>query len=187
MPSPSIVWIDQQYDRENDDRYATHVTALQSVFSDSFGDISPVTFACTAWRLATVPYLDPGYVRFHRRVLGVICERNAWDGSLIARVQLVSPLPGPLARTQVWGHDRGWKSWPAVLGHYLPPSPQELARFPFVRPVLLVDAPLPLTDLPPAPERPGPELAELAQRAVSVLTRELNDLLSPIINTLESG
>jgi hypothetical protein len=185
MPSPSIAWIDHQYDREHGDRYATHVRALQTVFSDYWGDISPVGFACTAWRLATLPYLNPGYVRFHRRVLSVDCEPNTWDGSLTAHVQLVSPPPGPLAKTHVWGQDRGWQGWPAVLGQFLAPSPEEVSRFPYVRPLLLIDAPLPLADLPPAPEEPGPELAELAIRAVSVLVRELNELLGPMLAQLE--
>jgi hypothetical protein len=51
--------------------------------------------------------------------------------------------------------------------------------------LLLIDAPLPLADLPPAPEEPGPELPELAIRAVSVLVRELNDLLGPMLGQLD--
>ncbi|GAB6903305.1 hypothetical protein [Kineosporia succinea] len=186
MPTPSFAWIDQQYDREHGDRYATHVRALQTVFTETYGDISPVGFACTAWRLATLPYLDPGYVRLHRRVISAVCERNPWDGSLTARIQLIAPPPEPLAKTQVWGRDRGWKGWPVVMGQYLEPSPEELSRFPFVRPLLLIDAPVPLTDLPPAPEEAGPELAALATRAVSVLARELNELMGPVISALES-
>lgn len=185
MPNPSIAWIDHQYDREHGQRYATHVRALEAVYAEHWGDISPVGFACTSWRLATLPYLDPGYVRFHRRVLSVACERNEWDGSLTARVQLVSPPPEGLAKTQVWGQDRGWQGWPAVMGQYLTPSPEELTRFPYVRPLLLVDAPLPLTDLPPAPEGPGPDFPDLAGRAVTVLVRELNDLLGPVVAQLE--
>ncbi|GAB3283484.1 hypothetical protein [Kineosporia babensis] len=185
MPTPSVAWIDQQYDRENGERYATHVRALEAVFTEHWGDISPVGFACTAWRLAGVPYLDPGYVRFHRRVLSAVCERNEWDGSLTAHVQLVSPAPEGLAKTQVWGQDRGWRGWPAVMGQYLTPSAEEMSRFPHVRPLLLVDLPLPLNDLPPTPEGPGPDLPELAARAVSVLARELSDALGPLIAQLD--
>ncbi|MBT0773694.1 hypothetical protein KIH74_32415 [Kineosporia sp. J2-2] len=186
MTGPNLVWIDQQYDREHGERYAAHVRSLEAAFAEHWGDISPVGFACTAWRLATVPHLDPGYVRLHRRALSAECERNTWDGSLTARVRLVSPPPEPLAKTQVWGQDRGWRGWPVVLGQYLRPSAEEVSRFPHLRPELLIDAPLPLTGLPPAPERPGPELADLAVRAVSVLARELNDLLRPVLAALDT-
>jgi hypothetical protein len=185
MPTPSIAWIDQHYDRENGDRYEHHVRSLEAVFTQHWGDISPVGFACTAWQLANLPYLDPGYVRLHRRVLSATFEPSGWDGSLIARVQLVPPPPEALAKTQVWGQDRGWRGWPAVLGQYLTPSDEEVSRFPHVRPVLLIDAPLPLTDLPPTPEGPGPDFPELAVRAVTVLVRELNDLLGPMVGELE--
>jgi hypothetical protein len=89
-----VCWIDHQYDRENADpgggRFAAHVAANANEFDDCWHDIAPVRFACAAWRLATAPRLDPGYVRLHRRVLLVECVRNGWDGSLLARARLVS-------------------------------------------------------------------------------------------------
>lgn len=92
------------------------------------------------------------------------CVRNGWDGSLTVRVQLVSPWPEALAASQVWGHDRGWRGWPETFGQFLAPSQEELSRIPHVRPVLLIDAPLPLADLPSVPDEPGLELPELAAR-----------------------
>jgi hypothetical protein len=184
-PVPTVAWIDQQYDREHAGRFAEHIEANLKQFEDCWGDISPVGFACEAWRLATAPSLDPGFVRFHRRVLYAECLRNTWDGSLTAQVRLVSPAPAELARSQVWGQDRGWRGWPETFGQFLAPSQEELSRIPFVRPVLLIDAPLSLTDLPPVPEGPGPEVAGLAERTVAVLVRELNDLLGPMMGRLD--
>jgi hypothetical protein len=185
VPAPAVASIDQQYDREHAGRYAGHVENNAKEFEDCWGDISPVGFACVAWRLATAPSLDPGYVRLHRRVLSAECVRNGWDGSLIAQVRLVSPWPAELAASQVWGQDRGWRGWPETFGQFLAPSQEELSRIPFVRPVLLVDAPLSLADLPPAPDAPGPGLPALAAHAVGVLVRELNDLLGPMVARLD--
>ncbi|SBT37430.1 hypothetical protein [Micromonospora auratinigra] len=50
-----------------------------------------------------------------------------------------------------------------------------------------MDAPLPLDDLPPAPERPGATVPVDARRAVTVLTRELDALLAPLTGQLEAG
>ena len=53
--------------------------------------------------------------------------------------------------------------------------------------MLQVEAPLPLDDLPPAPDGPDDSVALIARRAVAVLARELNDLLAPMIGQLEAG
>jgi hypothetical protein len=53
--------------------------------------------------------------------------------------------------------------------------------------VLLVQAPVRLDDLPAAPDGPTGEVEQTARRAVTVLVRELNDLLSPMISQLEAG
>jgi hypothetical protein len=50
-----------------------------------------------------------------------------------------------------------------------------------------VQAPVRLDDLPPAPEGPDEDLVDrAARRAVTVLVRELNDLLNPIVDQLET-
>jgi hypothetical protein len=44
-----------------------------------------------------------------------------------------------------------------------------------------------LDDLPPAPEGPdGDDVEERARRAVTVLVRELDELLTPIVDQLEA-
>lgn len=184
-----VFWIDHGYDRERAassvGRYAAHVAANVAAFTDTFGDISPVGFACVAWRLATEPSLSPGYVRAHRRVLEAACVRNGYDGGLGCRVSLVAPWPAELTASRAWGHDQGWRDWPVVLGQYVQPPERDTARVPHARATLLVEAPLPLGDLPSAPEDGTGELAEAATRAVTVLVRELNGLLAPMVRQLE--
>ncbi|MFF4617083.1 MULTISPECIES: hypothetical protein [Nonomuraea] len=175
-------WIDQEFDRDRDGRYAVHVRKNLEEFE--WGDIAPIRFACAAWRLATPPALTPGYVRWDRRVLDATCHRNTWDGSLYARVRVVSPLPEELTRSRAWWRDRGWLGWQETFGQYVEPTQQDLARHPFLRASLLLEVPVPLDDLPPEPEGPHDEVEQRAHRAVVVLTRELNALVSPVLDQL---
>ncbi|MET8140951.1 hypothetical protein ABZU32_11640 [Sphaerisporangium sp. NPDC005288] len=180
--------IDHGHDRElaseGSSRYAEHVRRNVAAFDGAWGDIAPVTFACAAWRLAITP--SPPYVRRHRRILSAACDRNSWDGSLTARVLLVSPPPAELTASREWWHDRGWREWPQTFGQYLEPSDQDLTRNPFLRTTLVIDAPLPLDALPPAPDGPSDTLSSTAALAVTTLVRELNALLTPIIRRLET-
>jgi hypothetical protein len=182
-------WLDEDFDREHapdgHSRYGAEVRRRAGEFSDAWDDIAPVTFAATAWRLATT--LSPGYVRWHRRIVSATCLRSPWDGSLTCEVTLVSPWPAELTWTKEWWRDRGWRDWPQLFGQYVPPSEQDLTRSPHLRGLLLVEAPVRLDDLPPAPDGPDGELEETARRAVTVLVRELNDLLTPMIGQLEAG
>jgi hypothetical protein len=189
MAAAQAFWIDQDFDREHApdgiSRYGGEVRERASEFAESWGDISPVTFAVTAWRLATA--LTPGYVRWHRRIVAATCLRSPWDGSLICDVSLVSPWPAELTWTRQWWRDRGWRDWPQLFGQYVPPSEQDLTRSPHLRACLLVQAPIPLDGLPPAPAGPQAEMPGRARLAISVLVRELNDLISPLIEQLEAG
>jgi hypothetical protein len=177
-------WVEP--DRDRADRYAGHVGAHLSEFDDAWGDISPATFAAVAWRLATVPELDPGYVRWHRRIVGAWMWRNPWDGGLSATVTLVSPWPAELTSSKIWARDRGWRDWPQVFGQYVLPTPRDLAANPHLRASLSVDAPLPVDGLPVPPDGPHDEVPVLAQRAVVVLARALDDLLEPLVTQLEN-
>jgi hypothetical protein len=182
-------WIDQDFDRDHApdgiSRYGAEVRGRASEFAESWGDISPVTFAATAWRLATA--LRPGYVRWHRRIVAAACLCSPWDGSLTCEVSLASPWPAELTWTRQWGRDRGWRDWPQLFGQYVPPSEQDLTRSPHLRASLLVQAPVRFDDLPPAPAGPGGEVSRRAQLAVAVIVRELNDLISPMVQQLEAG
>lgn len=194
-PTIDVFWIDHEYDREHagdgaTSRFAAAVADNLWLFRDAWGDIAPVTFACVAWRLATLGLLDPGYVRWHRRVLSATCDRNSWDGGLTARVQLVSPLPAELTWSRQWWRDRGWRDWPQTFGQFVAPAEQDVARSPHLRGTLIVDAPLPLANLPTAPETPDaplPLIQDAARHAVSTVVRELNALLAPVVKQLDEG
>jgi hypothetical protein len=185
----SAFWIDDDFDREHApdgiSRYAAEVRQHEAEFAAAWGDISPVMFATTAWRLATA--LAPAYVRWHRRIVSAACLRSPWDGTLICEVSLVSPWPAELTWTRQWWRDRGWRDWPQLFGQYVQPSEQDLTRSPHLRASLLVQAPVRLDDLPPAPDGPGRDVPQRAQLAVTVLVRELNELLSPAVEQLEAG
>ncbi|MBP2708226.1 hypothetical protein JOL79_31050 [Microbispora sp. RL4-1S] len=183
-------WVDHRAGRERApngvSRYAELLRDNAGEFDGVWGDIAPVAFASAAWRVATPPLASPAIVRWHRRVLTASCLRNGWDGSMIARLTLVSPMPSQLTRSRAWWRDRGWQGWPAILGQYVEPAERELTKIPYLRPVVMVDAPLPLDDLPPAPDAPGDDLAEVAHRALVVLARELNQLVGPLIEQLDA-
>jgi hypothetical protein len=189
MAVQQAFWIDQNFDRDHASdgrsRYGAEVRRRMHEFADAWGDIAPVTFAAVAWRLATT--LQPGYVRWHRRIVSATCARSSWDGSLTCDVTLVSPWPAELTWSRQWGRDRGWRDWPQLFGQYVAPSEQDLTRSPHLRASLLVQAPVRLDDLPPAPDGPdGNDVEQTARRAVTVLVRELNELLDPIVDQLET-
>ena len=185
MPEPRAFWVDEQFDREHGGRYDAEVLARITEFDDSWGDIAPVSFAATAWRLATG--LSPGYVRWHRRIVSASCARNPYDGGLTFAVEVVSRWPAELTWTKQWQRDRGWRDWPQLFGQYTTPTDQDLTRSPHLRALLRADGPVPLDDLPPAPDGPDDSVAPAARRAVAVLARELNVLLAPLIGQLEAG
>jgi hypothetical protein len=188
MAGQQAFWIDENFDREHApggrSRYRDEVRRRVDEFAPAWGDIAPVTFAVVAWRLATT--LQPGYVRWHPRIVSASCLRSPWDGSLTCDVTLVSPWPAQLTWSRQWDRDRGWRDWPQLFGQYVGPSEQDLTRSPHLRASLLVQAPVRLDDLPPAPEGPADDVERAAHRAVTVLVRELNDLLNPIVDQLEA-
>ena len=187
MAAQSAFWLDDSFDREHapegKSRYAAEVRRRVAEFDGGWGD--PVAFAVTAWRVAVT--LSPGFVRWHRRIGSASCRRSDWDGGLIFEASVVSPWPAELTWTRQWGRDRGWRDWPQLFGQYVPPSEEDLTRAPHLRSLLYIEAPVPLDQLPPAPDGPDGEVEQNARRAVTVLVRELNDLLSPMIGQLEDG
>jgi hypothetical protein len=178
------------------------------LFADAWGDIAPVRFACAAWRVATPPLGIPAYVRWHRRVLSAECVRNSWDGTLTARVHLVAPPPVRLAGLRPQGstaphapsmpfggtdeeppadpEDGAWRGWPVSFGQYVAPTDHDLARGPFLRASVLVETPVPLDNLPQPPEGPVAGFEADAARAVGVLARALDRLLSPVVADLDA-
>ncbi|MFF5173537.1 hypothetical protein ACFY3U_12955 [Micromonospora sp. NPDC000089] len=189
MSAARVFWLDEEFDREHApdgrSRYDAEVRRRLDEFADAWGDIAPVTFAVTAWRLAAG--LDPGFVRWHRRIIAAQCRRSPWDGGLIATVTVAAPWPAELTWSRQWTRDAGWRNWPRLFGQYATPTEQDLTRAPHLRATLLVEAPVPLDDLPPAPDGPDDQVDRAARRAVAVLARELDALLAPMIGQLDAG
>ncbi|GGK88688.1 hypothetical protein [Mangrovihabitans endophyticus] len=180
-------WIDENFDREHAEagqsRYGDQVRRHLDEFAEAWGDIAPTAFAVAAWRIATT--LQPGFVRWHRRVVSAVCTRNAWDGGLTCDVAVVSPLPAQLTWSRQWERDRGWREWPQTFGQYVDPTDRDLTRNPHLRASLRIQAPVRLDDLPPAPDGPDTDDVEAtARRAVVVLVRELNDITDPVVDQL---
>ncbi|RZS43661.1 hypothetical protein EV193_102642 [Herbihabitans rhizosphaerae] len=190
MANGRVLWIDRDFDREQDDtgrgRFAAHVEARLDDLHTTLGDISPVPFASAVWRLATPPDLDPGFVRWHRRVLSASCAPSTWDGTLIATVRLASPQPTGLAVSKTWWRDRGWRGWPELFGQFVEPTDRDLAASPHIRTSVLIEAPLPLDGLA-VPENPYDSVADKAELSVAALVRSLNDLLVPVVDAMESA
>jgi hypothetical protein len=189
MTAPQVFWLDEGYDREHApdkvSRYAAEVRERSQEFAGTWDHISPVPFTVVAWQLAAS--LTPGYVRWHRRITAAACLSSPWDGSLICEVSVVAPWPDKLTRTRLWYQDRGWRDWPQLFGQYVAPSEQDLTRAPHLRASLLIQAPIPLDRLPPAPAGPAQDAPGTARRAVAAVVRELNDLLAPMIGQLETA
>ncbi|MFB4315524.1 hypothetical protein [Actinomadura sp. 21ATH] len=186
--------LDERSDRERarfgKGFYVERLWANIGEFDGAWGDIAPVAFCCAAWRIATPPLSDPGLVRWHRRILSAECVRNAWDGSMTARVTLVSPPPAALTTSREWWRDRGWQGWPEIFGQFVEPAERDVAKAPHLRATLQVEAPVPLDRLPAAPESMTDhpeEIAETAYRALAVMVAELNELLTPIVARLEDA
>jgi hypothetical protein len=74
-----------------------------------------------------------------------------------------------------------------MFGQFVQPTERDLTRTPHLRASLLVEAPVPLDGLPAAPDGPSDDIEKTARRAITVLVRELNELLTPVIRQLECG
>ncbi|HTJ38211.1 MAG TPA: hypothetical protein VL738_33660, partial [Dactylosporangium sp.] len=81
------------------------------------------------------------------------------------------------------------RGWPELFGQFVQPSDRDVSRNPHLRATLLVEAPLPLDGLPAAPEpSASPEdVAASAERAVTVLVRDLSDLVGPLLQQLDTS
>lgn len=184
-------WIDREYDRENASdgvsRYGFYVRAAS--FESWTDDDRAVELAVFAWETATGPVMAPAYVRKHRRVLSARLARSDWDGSLLARVELVIPQPKPL-RWMRSDEDRGmWRDWPVdtspfgTRDRFYEPDNDELARDPYLLATASLRFTVPSGDLP----EPHPDGADVdtCQQAVAVVVRNLNEIVGPVIQRIE--
>ena len=194
-------WIDADYDQDHasdgKSRYGAYVRQNMGGFAEcwdgTWEHALPVHFAAHAWRIATGPVMAPGYVCRHPRILSARLEYSYWDGSLGAIVELVTPWPQALRQSSQWMRqiNRGWwHDWPTEFSDaYRDPGDEDMSK----RPYLLTSAALRLTvpdgqlPQPPSAEPAAQEVVELAQQAVAVLVAELNRIVGPVIEALETG
>lgn len=185
-------WIDHGYDREyasdGISRYGAYLR--DTTFEPWTDNDQPVEWAAFAWRRATGPVMSPGFVRYDPRVLSAQLERSGWDGSLAARVTLVSSWPEQFntaraSSVTLGDKDSYWQDWPTEYRGgdttcYYEPSEADVAA----RPYLLTTLSLQFT-VPPAalPELPATSAALLnaGQRAVAAVVAELNRIVGPVL------
>lgn len=172
-------------------RYGAYVRQRAEQFAETWGDTEPAGFASTAWRVATGPIMSPAYVRYHSRVLSAAVDRNGWDGSLTATVQLVTPWPRPLAASRDWRRDIRWRDWIVEPGWegdvYVGPSERDVTQNPYLIASAALVFAVPTGRLPAPPPGPYDDMEDTARRAVAGLVAELNHIVGPAIDTLDNS
>jgi len=198
----AAVWVDADYDRENASdgvsRYGTHVRDRFDSFAEcwdsTYDSTLPVHFAENAWQVAICPIMAPGYVRYHQRILSTGLGHTYGGGSLLARVDLITPWPAALRSSRRWIDDAGrgwWRGWVRGFGGtYHEPSDNDLARDPYLLSIASLRFTVPIADLPTplTAEHGRPDAAVVvvaAQRAVAVLVDAVNRMVWPVIQQLE--
>lgn len=201
----SAFYVDDVYDRENGDggngdndrsRFADYVRSRAARFSvcwdGTFESALAERFALIAWDVATGPVMVPGYVRQHRRVIAANPAFSDWDGSLVARVDLITWQPRNLS--YVPNGDGFWQDWPTEVSwsgggeRFAYPSGEDLARSGFLLTSVSLQFTVPATSLPlPAPAPSPRRLAAEARDAVRILARELSAIVDPVIARIEGS
>jgi hypothetical protein len=196
MTKPTAFWVDDDYDREyasdGVSRYA-HYVNQHPPFKPWTDNDQDVELAVFAWDRATGPIMAPGYVRRHSRILAVQLERNEWDGSLAAAVNLITGRPAEL-REQSTAHPgtRGWLSWPTETVfasdsiRYLDPSGEDLTNGSYLLPSVSLRFKLATPSLPWQPARAA-DFVAICRHAVALVVAALNSMVDPVLEALESS
>ena len=197
MTGPTAFWVDHDYDRQNADvgsgsRYA-HYVRQHPPFKPWTDNDQDVELAVFAWERATGPIMAPGYVRRHPRILAARLERNDWDGSLAAAVDLITGWPAEL-RQQRPAHPgaQGWLSWPTEnlfasdSIRYLDPSGKDLTNGSYMLPSVSLRFKLATPALPWQPARAA-DFVATCQQAVALVVSALNCMVDPVLEVLESS
>ena len=191
---------DDEYDQANGDyggsRFANYIRGRAAMFSacwdGTYESSLAERFAVMAWDVATGPIMIPGYVRQHRRIMAADPAVSDWDGSLVARVDLITCQPRNLSYVPNGGGF--WRDWPAEASWsgdgdlYAYPSGEDLTRSGYLLTSVSLQFALPaFTGLPAAPVATPSlrELADTARTAVRVLARELSAIVDPVIAIID--
>jgi hypothetical protein len=194
MTGSCAFWIDRDYDRENASdgmsRFGAYVR--QARFAPAAeGEDTRAALAIFAWTQATGPVMAPGYVREHQRIRRARLTASDWDGkSLLATVDVVMPQPGHL-RWMRTDDERGtWQDWPRQRafaggkGAFYEPDADELAGNSYLLTTASIRFTVPSGELP-YPD--GRKLAVAADEAVTILVRELNSIVGPVLARIEES
>ncbi|MFE1206426.1 hypothetical protein ACFW5V_32585 [Streptomyces sp. NPDC058762] len=190
----TLVYVDDEYDRANDNRFAVYVRQNLDRFRDTWSEDpapheDPVRFALAAFDVASMPVMQPGYVRERPDLHGVHLRRDDWDGTLFVDVGV------PLRHHHLKGSrlPYEWRDWEAVRfqnGDYRtlqePSGEEGVSKAVLTYSVVRV----PGRDWkglvkPTAYE--GRTLVEEARRAVAVLADHINREAGPMVASLLSG
>ena len=197
MTKLAAFWVDDEYDRDYADagstsRYA-HYVHQHPPFKPWTDNSQDVELAVFAWERATGPIMAPGYVRRHRRILAGRLERNEWDGSLAAAVDLITGWPAKLSQQPPPAYPgHGWLSWPTETlfasdsMRYLEPSGEDLTKAPYMLPSVSLRFKVAVAALPWQPARPG-DFVATCQEAVALVVSALNRAVDPVLEALESS
>lgn len=192
--APDAFWIDHDYDREHASdgvsRYGAYLRDAR--FEAWTDDDQRVELAEFAWERATGPVMSPGYVRYHPRILTARLARSDWDGSLIARVDLLTAQPEYLGRPRSDDVGGLWHDWPDEYSFarerivYYEPGTEELARRGrYALASLSLRFTVPSGDLPD-PHGHGASLGMCCE-AVAVVVAELDRAVGPVLARMGKG
>lgn len=181
-----VVTVDESYDRgyasDGISRFGAYVRQRAHLFVDDWEPLSPVTFACTVWSIATGPVMAPGYVRV-RQEMTVRCTHGEEPGVLIAEVGVRLPWPSGIR-----GEMRGW--YFGQLSQPWDDGEPMLVDPPDDRPTLLIGASVrvPIAEkLLPTPSRFAALDVGVAKRAVAVVCRRVNEQAGPVVELLRTN
>ncbi len=197
MTNPTAFWVDHDYDRDHADvgsvsRYA-HYVRQHPPFEPWTDNDQDVELAVFAWERATGPIMAPGYVRRHPRILAARVERNEWDGSAAAAVDLITGWPAELRQQRLVhpGPD-GWRDWPTETLfasdsiRYLDPSGEDLTNGSYALASVSLRSKLATPALPWQPARSA-DFVATCQQAVALVVSSLNHMVNPVLEALESS
>jgi len=195
-------WVDYEHDRlvasDGVSRYGYYVRqrilgGFGECWDGTFETRLAERFAELAWRTATGPVMSPPYADWRAPVLSARLGLDS-DGDspgLIATVDIASPWVRAFGRGHVGG--RSWWPWPRQDT----PGRSDSPRNPYGDEVtsgghyalasLRLVFPIPVQMLPaaPGPQHRRGEVEQTARQAVSILVTELNQVVGPVITTLE--
>lgn len=190
--SEHAFWINHANDQtsasDGISRYGSYIRDRASQIADMWGEDLRAEFTAFAWRTGTGPVMAPPYVISHGRIISAQVERNGWDGSLTAKVELATSWPSALRSERDWRvGGMYWRSWETEFGRFVGPYEEQTTKAPYLLSTALMLFPVPVDRLPASPVDPYEDAVSLAKQAVQVLVQELNLIVDPVLAQLDNS